>query len=171
MLFRSIPALAAGCVLLLTLTALRGADRGPSTPEERKQALEYVKDLQANPLGAQALEERRWLLTRVADIPDVAVHVCMILETLPKSGKKDSDVIFGAEVFSQLAFLLEHPDKKDDRVAEFQKGVEGALRVYELLLNSNPKDRQPYLDDLIQRRAAGTLANYVKARAAAQCTK
>jgi hypothetical protein len=95
----------------------------------------------------------------------------MILETQPKSGKKDSDVIVGAEVFSQLAFLFEHPDKKDDRVAEFQAGVEGALRVYELLLNNNPRGRRPYLDDLIQRRAAGTLANDVKARAAAQCMK
>jgi len=36
-------------------------------------------------------------------------------------------------------------------------------------LKSNPKDRQPFLDDLIQRRDAGTLPQWVKERAAATC--
>ena len=58
---------------------------------------------------------------------------------------------------------------KDDRLAEYQAGVEGALRVYEVLVKANPKDRQPYLDDLIQRREAGTLAQFVKERAEAAC--
>jgi hypothetical protein len=72
---------------------------------------------------------------------------------------------------AQTAFMIENPDKRDDRLAEYQAGVEGALRVYELLLRENPKDRDPYLDDLIQRREAGTLAQFVKERAAASCGK
>jgi hypothetical protein len=42
-------------------------------------------------------------------------------------------------------------------------------RFYEVLVKSNPKDQQPFLDDLIQRRDAGTLAQWVKERAAASC--
>jgi hypothetical protein len=58
-----------------------------------------------------------------------------------------------------------------DRPAEYQVGVDGVLRVYEVLLKSNTKDRQPFLDDLIQRREAGTLAQWVKERADASCHK
>ena len=72
-------------------------------------------------------------------------------------------------VFSQAAFILQNPEKKDDRLAEYQAGVEGALRVYEVLVKANSKDRQPYLDDLIQRREAGTLAQFVAERASASC--
>jgi hypothetical protein len=45
------------------------------------------------------------------------------------------------------------------------------LRVYDVLLKSNTKDCQPFLDDLIQRREAGTLAQWVKERADASCHK
>jgi len=95
--------------------------------------------------------------------------MCMILDKLPKGDKKDASSIFIAETFSQTAFLIQHPDKQDDSLAQYQAGVNGALRVYEVLLKANPKDRLPYLDDMIQRREAGTLAQFVKERAEAGC--
>lgn len=164
MSLRSLFASLVGCALLAAPVAAIAADRGPSTPEERKRALAYIHDLQANPLGPQALEERRWLLTWLEEIPDMTVHVCAILDKLPKSDKKDSLIIFGAEMNAQAAFLLNNPDKRDDHTAEFLAGVVGALQVYEVLLKSKPKDRQPFLDDLIQRREAGTLAQFVHDR-------
>jgi hypothetical protein len=78
-------------------------------------------------------------------------------------------VAFLAETLAQTAFLIQNPNRQDDRIAEYLAGVEGALHVYEVLLKANPKDRQPYLDDLIQRRDAGTLEEFVKERAAAAC--
>ncbi len=72
-------------------------------------------------------------------------------------------------VFAQTAFVLQNPDKQNAILAQYQAGVEGALRAYEALLKANPKDRQPYLDDLIQRREAGTLSQFVKERAAVAC--
>jgi hypothetical protein len=163
MFLRNLSATLLGCALLAAPVAAIAVDRGPSTPEERKQALEYIHDLQVNPLGSKALDERRWLLKWLADIPDVTVHMCaIILDKMPKGDKKDSASIFFAETISQAAFLIQNPDKQDDRLAEYQAGVEGALRVYEVLLKANPKDRQPFLDDLIERRDAGTLAQWVK---------
>jgi hypothetical protein len=97
--------------------------------------------------------------------------MCAFLDGLPKGNKKDSASIVVAQMFSQTAFLLQNPNKQDDRLAEQQAGVEGALRVYEVLLKANPKDRQPYLDDLIQRRDSGTLGQFVKERAASACKK
>lgn len=167
MFIRKLSAALVGCMLLLAPVAANAADRGPSTPEERKQALEYIHAWQADPLGPNAKDQFGWIVKWVADVPDITVHLCMIFDKLPKSDKKDSNTIFGAEMMAQTAFLIENPDKKDDRVAEFQAGVEGALRIYESLTKANPKDRQPYFDDLIQRRDAGTLSEFVKERAAA----
>ena len=143
--------------------------RGPSTAEERQQALEYIHEWQSNPLGPQAKDQFGWVLKLFADVPDMTVHVCMILDKLPKGEKKDSFTVFGGEFMGQAAFVIDNSDKRDDRLAEHQAGVEGALKVYELLLRVNPKDREPYLDDLIQRRDAGTLNEFVKERVTAAC--
>jgi hypothetical protein len=43
------------------------------------------------------------------------------------------------------------------------------LKIYQVLLKSNPRDQQPFLDDLIQRRDAGTLVQWVSERAATFC--
>lgn len=170
MFIRKISAGLVVCGLLLASTVSFAQDhRGPSTTEERQQALDYIHNWQADPLGPQARDQFAWVLKWVADVPDLTVHVCTILDKLPKGDKKDSGTIFGGEFMAQAAFVLENPGKRDDRMAEYQAGVEGALHVYEELLKANPKDRQPYLDDLIQRRDAGTLAQFVKERAAAEC--
>ncbi|MGD0786589.1 MAG: hypothetical protein ABR898_01305 [Terracidiphilus sp.] len=169
MFLRNISAALVGCALLAAPVAATAADRGPSTPEERKQALEYIQDFEANPLGPHAAQERDWVLQWIIEVPDIHVNMCMILDKLPKGDKKDASSIFIAETFSQTAFLIQHPDKQDDSLAQYQAGVNGALRVYEVLLKANPKDRLPYLDDMIQRREAGTLAQFVKERAEAGC--
>jgi hypothetical protein len=168
MSFRTVSASLLGCALLLPFT-VHAADRGPSTPEERKQALDYIHAWQADPLGPNAKDEFGWILKWMAEVPDLSVQICTILDKLPKGDKKDRATIFGGAFMAQVAFVIENPDKRTDRLAELQAGVEGSLHVYEFLLKSNPKDRQPYLDDLIQRRDAGTLADFVKQRAQDAC--
>jgi hypothetical protein len=170
MLLRTISALLVGCTLVLApLNATAQEKRGPSTSEERAKALSIARDNETNPFGPNAPEQRRWFVLWLVQVPDISVHACTLFDKLAKSGKKDSDLIFGQMVFSQAAFILQNPEKKDDRLAEYQAGVEGALRVYEVLVKANSKDRQPYLDDLIQRREAGTLAQFVAERASASC--
>jgi len=155
--------------LLAPLVAI-AADRGPSTPEERKQALEYIQDFESNPLGPNAMKEREWVIRWVIEVPDIHLHFCStILDKLNKRDKKDGPTLLAAMMLSQTEFVLKHPEKQGDHLAEYRTGVEGVLRIYELLLTANPKDRQPYLDDLIQRREAGTLAPFVKQRAEAEC--
>lgn len=105
----------------------------------------------------------------MADVPDVHVNLCSILDKLPKGDKKGGMTLFAAMVFAQTALVLQNPDRQGDLLAQYQAGVEGVLRVYEILLKANPKDRQPYLDDLIERRESGTLAMFVKERAEVVC--
>lgn len=170
MFLRSLAAVLVGCALFAAPVAANAADRGPSTPEERKQALEYIQHFEATPLNPALQPEKEWLTLWMIQVPDIHVHLCMILD-LPKGNKKDSQVVFNGMFFAQVEFAIEHMDAQADSVSEFQSGVEGALRAYEVLLKSNPKDRQPFLDNLIQEREAGTLAQWVKERAAAQCNQ
>jgi hypothetical protein len=172
MFLRNLSAAILGCALLATPASAIAAGRGPSTPEERKQALDYIQHFMADPLNPALKSEIKWLLEWTAEVPDVRVSLCSILDKLPNADKKDSQALFTAMVLAQIAFAIQNPDKQNDDLVQYQAGVEGVLRIYELLLKSNPKDRQPYLDDLIQRRDAGTLPQWVKERAVTEgCLK
>ena len=171
MLIRSLSAAVIGCGLLLAANFPANAQnkRGPSTPEERKRVLEDIHDWQANPLDPEAKSLVGSTLKWFTDVPDLTVHVCIILDKLPTGDKKDSATIFSGEFMGQAEYVLENAGKAEDRQPELIAGVEGALRVYELLVKANAKDRQHYLDDLVQRRDAGTLAAFVQERAATGC--
>jgi len=145
------------------------ADRGPSTPEECKQALQYIRDFETNPLSSESVQRREWVLKWIIEVSDIHVSMRVILDKLPKGNKKDSSDLLVAETFSQTAFLIQNRDKQGDLIAQYQAGVEGALKVYEVLLAANPKDRQTFLDDLVQQRNQGSLGQWVKQRASASC--
>ena len=147
------------------------ADRGPSTPEERKQALEYAEDFLSNPLGPDSIKEREWVLKWAIEVPDVHVSICSLLEKQPKGDKQDANTIFAGIVLAQTAFAIQNPTAKANSREAYLAGINGALHVYELLLKERPKDRQPYLDDLVQKREAGTLPQFVEERAAKSCSK
>jgi len=164
MFLRNLSAALLGCALLAAPASAIAAGRGPSTPEERKQALDYIQHFMADPLNPALKSEISWVVGWTIEIPDVHVSLCNIIE-LPKGNKKDSQTLFTAMVMAQTAFALQNPDKQNDDLAQYQAGVEGALKIYELLLKTNPKDHQLILDDLLQRRDAGTLAQWIKERA------
>jgi hypothetical protein len=169
MFLRFLASAVVGCALLAAPLAATAADRGPSTPEERKQALEYIHHFEADPLNPALKPEIQWVVSFVDKAPDLHIGVCPALIAFPKGDKKDGLTLFTAMLFVETSFVLQNPDKQDDYHAQFQAGVEGVLRIYEVLLKTNPKDRQPFLDDLIKRRDSGTLVPWVKDRIATFC--
>ena len=165
MFLRNLSAALLGCALLAAPASAIAAGRGPSTPEERKQALDYIQHFMTDPLNLALRSDISWVVEWTMEIPDVHVSLCNIIE-LPKGNKKDSQTLFTAMLMAQTAFAIQNPDKQNDDLAQYQAGVDGVLRIYEVLLKSNPKDHQLILDDLLQRRDAGTLAQWIKDRAA-----
>lgn len=156
--------------LLLASAVSRAQDTpGPSTEADRQQVLASIHSWQADPLDPQANNQLVSVYKSFSNFTDITVHVCTLLDGLPKGDKKDSVTIFSGQVMAQAEFVIENSGKKVDRLAEYEAGVEGALRVYEVLLKTNPQDRQKYLDDLIRRRNDGTLDDFVKQRADAAC--
>ena len=144
------------------------ADRGPSTPAERKQALEYVRHFEADPLNPDMQAEIQWVLQWTREVPDIRLDLCTSFYKL-KAASKDGQIIFDAMVLAQTAFVLENPDRQDDGPAQVEAGVEGVLRVYEALIKANPDHRDPFLDKLIKQRDAGTLPQFVKQHAPSPC--
>jgi hypothetical protein len=154
--------------LFLSLVA-PAQTRKPSAPEDRAKAVEIARSLESDPLSKNAKEQRNWMVHWLIDVPDINVKVCgNLLQPLLGSNKNYSAEIFTQMVPSSAAFIIANPDRAKDDVAVYAAGVEGSLRTYESILKSKPKAKWPFLDDLIEKRNKGELAEYVR-QGAAHC--
>src|SRR5438045_859825 len=137
--------------------------RGPSTPEERKRAVEMTTFLETNPLAKEAKDYRAALLYFLAEVPDITVTLCtnVLGESKRIKGDYDSELV-GQLVYSQAKFIIENPDKRQDAAAMNLAGVEGVLRTWQAIKTAKPKAKFPLMDELLQKQQAGTLADYVK---------
>jgi hypothetical protein len=153
-------------VLLMTLAVAASLPaaaktRGPSTPEERTRALEYARSLEQNPLAKDSLGKRMWLTQWLVEVPDITVTVCCKdLKTLDKVNDTYSNQLQMQVLYSQVAFLLQHPGIKDP-TAVTAAGIAGTLRAYRAIQRFDPTVMYPVLDDLIALERQGKLQQYV----------
>jgi hypothetical protein len=68
-----------------------------------------------------------------------------------------------------VAYLVQHPEKVKDQLAIYHAGLLSALATYETVLALHPDEHWPLLDDLLQKRAAGTLPEFVHAKTNQYC--
>jgi hypothetical protein len=156
--------------LTLGLVVLAGpasaVERGPSTPAERKKAVEITRRLERAPLAPKANDDRIWLLKWINDIPDIMVRTCSgLLDPLPADdGEKFGRKLFAQSMFGMAAYMIENPAKKNDWVAVQTAGIESTLKTYEVLVKAKPAMRWEELDRLIQVRDQGRLSDLVEAQ-------
>jgi carboxypeptidase Q len=165
-----ISVIVATCAFVFVPRAARTVDRGPSTPEERAQALEYIRHFESDPLNPGLRKEIQRVVQWSIAVPDIHVSLCTLVD-LPKGDKKHSQTLFTAMVLAQIRFAIEHRDQPSDVDGQYLAGVQGMLRAYEKVITAPAMVRLPALDDLLQRRDAGTLAQFVNERAATACQK
>ncbi|MFL6230235.1 MAG: hypothetical protein ACJ741_15795 [Pyrinomonadaceae bacterium] len=167
-LVKSISSLMA--ILLLLSPARAQSKRGPSTPEERQTAVKAARLLESDPLNKDAKKIREWFTFWLIEVPDIHIELCGDYLGPVFGSKKNYDAeIFGQTMFSSAAFIIEHPDQADDRVAVNLAGLEGALKAYEAILKAKPKARWEYLDNLVAKRESGELKAYVQEIAQTKC--
>lgn len=155
-------------VLLFAMSGL--AQRGPSTPQERDTAVKIARLLETDPFHKDAKKLREGLFTWLIEVPDIHLEICSAYLGSEKSTDKNyGSEIFGQTMFSGAAFIIEHPDQANDRVAVNLAGVEGALKVYENVLTTKPKARSAFLDGLVEKRNRGELRAYVEEIANTKC--
>ncbi len=148
---------------LFSLASCFAADRGPSTPEERQRAVAITHRLEADPLLPENVSDREWALRWLIEVPDIHVSVCgAFLGAVSGSKKNYGPELLVQSTLSSAAFAIEHPEKASDNEAMYLAGLEGALKAYESILKTKGNARSSFLDDLIQKRNANALVDYVR---------
>ena len=157
-------AILALCWLTAVAAAQNEPKRGPSTPEERQRFLALTRKLEQNPLDKNLYADKRWAIQWIDDIPDINVNVCPLVlgEDFLSSNFRYTPDIVGQVVFGNVAFLIEHPDKKNDQVAQYTAGVESALKAYKGMLRADPMRVSRPLEDLLERQTQGKLSDFVR---------
>src|SRR5260370_13302022 len=149
--------------LLLVAAQTQAQTRKPSTAEDRAKAGEIAHSLETDPLSKNAKEQRNWMVHWLIDVPDINVKVCAnLLQPLLGSNKNYAAESFTQRVPSSAAYVIANPDHAKDDVAVYTAGVEGSLRTYESILKLKPKAKWPFLDELIEKRNKGELAEFVR---------
>lgn len=148
-------------VLLATVPA--GAKtRGPSTAEERARALNYVESLERNPMSHDSLAKRTWLTEWIVGVPDIKVTLAYKeLDSLEKVNNTYSNQLRMQAVYSQAAYILQHPEVKNEATLK-AAGLSGALRAYLSIQRFDPSAKYPLLDNLLAIEHHGKLQQYVK---------
>ena len=159
-----VPKRLAVLIVLIVAASLSSAAkmRGPSTAEERAQALAYAQSLEEHPLAKDSLEKRMWLTEWLVEIPDVTVNVCCKeLDSLDKVNDTYSNQLRMQALYSQAAFQLQHPEEKN--AARIQAaGLAGTLRAYRAIQQFDPTAKYPLLDNLMSLEKRGKLEKYVE---------
>ncbi len=161
--------LARTALLALLVPALATAapqpKRGPSTPAERKRAVEVTRRLERDPLGKGSGADRKWLFQWIDAVPDVNVTSCsgpldaLIQDDAPcRHGRE----LYVQSVFGMAAFQIENPKKKDDWVAVQQAGIESVLKAYRALQGFDESVQWSNLDELADAAKAGKLGSVVR---------
>lgn len=155
------PVLVAAALALLA-PALAGA-RGPSTPQERRRAVETTRKLEKAPLAKDAKDSRRWLLDWIVEIPDIQVRSCSgPLDVLVEDSGQYGRILYLQSIFGMATFLIEHPREKDDWVAVQAAGIESVLRAYRALVHADAAARRDELDALLETQKRGRLKQLVQ---------
>jgi hypothetical protein len=152
-------------VCLCSVQSAWAQDRPPSTPEQLKQAVEMTTFLETSPLAKEAKDYRMKLFAFIAGAPDVNVKLCtsVLGESKRLKGDYEGELVSFQLMFGQAKFIIENPDQAKDDAAVYLGGVESVLRTWEAIKAAKPKAKFPLLDELLQKRQAGTLAEHVKA--------
>jgi len=120
--------------------------------------------LETNPLAKEAKPYRAKLLVFLAEVPDISIKLCLKVLGDSKQTKGDYETdLVGHLMFSQAKFIIENPDKANDDAAVYLAGVEGVLRLWQALKTAKPKAKFPFMDELLEKQQAGTLAEHVQA--------
>ena len=150
-------------VAMLTMLSIPALQATPalakknSTPEERAKAVRLARELELDPMTDDSADKLKWY----EKVPDITVTISDLLGPMPGEDHPFFSFVLAQSVFSQGAFIIEHPKQANDKVAAQTAGMLGALNAYERFVKALPDARLPYLDDMLKRRDDGTLATYM----------
>jgi hypothetical protein len=157
----------AAALLLLAAPALAERQE-PSTPAERARVVQLTRQLESNPLGAEAAAAQRWLAGWIEDVPDLTVTACDLLQ-LPDEHYPYAPQLVVQMMAGNAAYQIEHPDKAGDEAAVQGAALKSALKAYGAIVKRKPEARLDGLDRLADEMKDGRLDRHMKALVAERC--
>jgi hypothetical protein len=149
--------------LLFSFLAGTAQSRDPVSAEQRQRVVAIAHKLEATPLDQALFPDREWAMKWILENPDVRIRVCMqLLPDLRRPRYKFRMEIVDQMMLSSAAFLIEHPDRAGDHLAENVGGLQGVLKGYAAIVKSNPDARVPTLDDMLEKQSRGELVEFVR---------
>lgn len=149
--------------LLFSLHAVAAQSHDPATAEPRQRVVAIAHKLEATPLDQALFPEREWAKQWIIGNPDVRIRMCLqLLPDLRRPRYKFRPEILDQMMLSSAAFLIEHPDKAGDHLAENVGGVQGVLKAYTAIVKSNPDARVQALDDMVEKQSRGQLVEFAR---------
>ena len=149
--------------LLFALLAAAAQSHDSASAEQRQRIAAIAHKLEATPLDQALFPEREWAKQWVLENPDVRIRMCMqLLPDLRRPRYKFRLAILDQMMLSSAAFLIEHPDKTGDHLAENVGGLQGVLKAYTAIVKSNPDARVQALDDMLEKQSRGQLVEFAR---------
>ena len=148
-------------LLIAAFLATPALAKKASTPEDRAKAVRLARELEQDPMTEDSIDKRKWLFKLYQDVPDISVTICDLLGPMPGDDHPFFPFVLIQSMFSQGAFIIEHPDLTNDKVSAQTAGMLGSLAVYERFVKVRSDARLPYLDDMLKRRDDGTLGKHM----------
>jgi|tagenome__1003787_1003787.scaffolds.fasta_scaffold20199745_2 hypothetical protein len=164
--------IAAILLSLMLLVALAPAEdkQAPSTPEERARLIDIAAKLKAEPTNQNLRSDYTWALKFLVETPDVTLEMCTATMPWEKKYKHSGDLA-AVELTNMGAFVFQHPEKANDKIAVGIAGLEAAMDSYKKIVAADQKAKSKAMDELLTKQANGTLAAYVQQEWASHCNK
>jgi len=157
-------------ICLVVLTGFAMADRSPSTPAERKHALEVIEKLEADPMSPSLAKDREWINDWIFGSPDVHVVLCtaIIKPLLDEQNSDPRKALMLQNLLAMAAFEIKSPDKAKDAIQMQMAGAEGMLRAYGNITRRMPSYRSVFMEELRAKYESGRLEAFVR-EGASEC--
>lgn len=122
--------------------------------------IKAARFLEEQPLDKDAKKVRAWAITWIIETDKVSVNICSLILGVDKKYKYGSEMT-GQYTIGMAAFKLANPDKASDENAVQLAGVGSAIASYESMVNAEPKAKNAFMDQLVAKKADGSLPQYV----------
>jgi len=147
-------------LILISLLSAANVCGQKGEQNEPEMLIRAAKLLEEKPFDNGAKDVRAWAIRWVIETDKVSVTVCSLLVSGIDKRYKYSGEIFGQYTIGMAAFKLANPDKAKDEDAAQLAGITSALTSYQAMVRAQPKAKNAFLDDLLAKRADGSLAKY-----------
>lgn len=162
---------------LITATALMTSALAASNGEgdqivRTPQAVDLIRFLEEQPRHEQAPALRARLLKWEETTQDTVDYVCEgVLSPVPDEGVPNGPELLAQFILGSAAFQVAHPAQKGALQPSQLAGMRSMLKVYQVLLASDPQARIPRFDLLLLKEQQGSLPAYLKPVVAEACKR